>query len=179
MRPLLKHIIEKLLAPLPADSCFVKEKEVISDKLQAQYIPKELSKLLDVSSSLDPRFQLHYVANKDVTLQQLKLEALDIVGGVTDISITSVSPTLVVKKKKGLAGVLKKMIQDETSASSEPVILNDMQRVEKEKDRYFDLPAADPESDLLQWWRNERQHFPILAVLAQNICAYMWDRHAL
>ena len=46
---LLKHIIEKLLASLPTDSCFVKEiKEVISDKLQAQYILKELSDLLDV-----------------------------------------------------------------------------------------------------------------------------------
>ena len=55
VRPLLKHIIEKLLAPLPTDSCFVKEiKEVISDKLQAQYILKELSDLLDVSSSIDP-----------------------------------------------------------------------------------------------------------------------------
>ena len=37
--PLLKHILEKLLVPLPTDSCFVKEiKETISDKLQSQYI---------------------------------------------------------------------------------------------------------------------------------------------
>ena len=57
VRPLLKHILEKLLAPLSTDSCFVKEiKEVISDKLQSQYILKELSDLLDVSSCLDPRF---------------------------------------------------------------------------------------------------------------------------
>lgn len=137
-------------------------------KLQAQYILKELSDLLDVSSSLDPRFQLRYVANKDVTLQQLKLEALDIVGSVTDTSITSASPIPVAKKVKGLAGILKKVIQDETSASSKPTVLNDTQRVEKEISRYFDLPAADPESDPLQWWKNERQRFPILAVLAQK-----------
>ena len=43
-----------------------------------------------------------------------------------------------------------------------------MERVEKEMDRYFDLMAADPESDPLQWWRYERQHFPILAALAQK-----------
>ena len=101
-------------------------------------------------------------------MQQLKLETLDIVGSVTDTSITSASPTPVVKKVKGLANVLKEVIQDETSALSEPVVLNDMQRAEKEMDRYFDLPAADPESDPLQWWRNETQHFPILAVLAQK-----------
>ena len=36
VHPLLKHILDKLLAPLSTDSCFVKEiKEVISDKLQS------------------------------------------------------------------------------------------------------------------------------------------------
>ena len=57
VHPLLKHIIEKLLALLPTDSCFVKEiKTVISDKncKHSRYILKELSDLLGVSSSLDP-----------------------------------------------------------------------------------------------------------------------------
>ena len=40
-----------------------------------------------------------YVANKDVTLQQLKLE---IIGSVTDTLITSASPALVMKKIQGL-----------------------------------------------------------------------------
>ena len=72
-------------------------------------------------------------------LQQLKLEALDIVGSVTDTSITSASPTPVVKRIKGSAGIIKKVIQDESSASSKLVVLNDMQRVEKEMYHYFDL----------------------------------------
>ena len=52
-----------------------------------------------VPSSLDPRLQLCYVANKDVTLQQLKLE---IIGSVTDTLITSASPALAMKKIQGL-----------------------------------------------------------------------------
>ena len=39
IQPLQKLILEKLLVPLPTDSCFVKEiKKTISDKLQSRYI---------------------------------------------------------------------------------------------------------------------------------------------
>ena len=47
-----------------------------TDKLQSQYILWELSDLLNISSCLDPRFQVHYVVNKDSTVQQIKSEAL-------------------------------------------------------------------------------------------------------
>ena len=170
--PLLKHILEKLLVPLPTDSCFVKEiKETISDKLQSQYILQELSDLLDVSSCLDPRFQLRYVANRDNTIQQIKSEALEVARTIVDVSdhcelSSSIPP--VTKKVKGLAGILKKIVQDETSVSSGSSVLSDAEMVEKETNYYFDLPTADPENDPLHWWRSERKHFPILAMLAQK-----------
>ena len=173
VRPLLKHILEKLLDPLPTDSCFVKEiKEVISDKLQSQYIFQELSDLLDISSCFDPRFQVHYVVNKDSTVQRIKSEALEIAGTITDASLnsdnceaSSATPP-VTKKVKGLAGILKKVVQGETSISSGAFVLNDAEKVEKEVNHYLDLPCADPESDPLHWWRSERKRFPILAMLA-------------
>ena len=87
IQPLLEHILEKLLVPLLTDSCFVKEiKETISDKLQSQYILQEFSDLLDVSSCLDPRFQLRYVVNSDKTIQQIRSEALEIAGTIADVS---------------------------------------------------------------------------------------------
>ena len=111
MSKLLKHILEKLLVPLPTDSCFVKEiKETISDKLQSQYILQELSDLLDASSYLDPRFQLRYVANRDNTIQQIKSEALEVVCTIVDVSdhcelSSSIPP--VTKKVQGLACIFK------------------------------------------------------------------------
>ena len=52
---------------------------------------------------------------------------------------------------KGLVGILKKVVQDETSVSSRPSALSDSERVEKEMNYYFDLPTANPESDPLHW----------------------------
>ena len=78
------------------------------------------------------RFQLCYVVSKDATTQQVKLEALDIAGSVPDASITSDASIIsdaarpVAKKVQGLAGILKKVIQDEASVSSELSVLNDM-----------------------------------------------------
>ena len=79
----------------------------------------------------------------------------------------------VTKRVKGLAGILKKVVQDETSVSSGSSVPSDTERVEKETNYYFDLPAADLESDPLHWWRSERKHFPILAMLAQKyLCIF-------
>ena len=99
---------------------------------------------------------------------------MEVDGTIADVSIhcelSSLIPP-VTKKVKGLAGILKKVVQDEshaTSVSSGSSVLSNTERVEKERNYYFDLPAAGPESDPLHWWRSERKHFPILAMLAQK-----------
>ena len=53
--------------------------------IRAKQILQELSHLLDVSSCLDPRFQLHCVVNKDKTIQQIKSEALEVAGTITNV----------------------------------------------------------------------------------------------
>ena len=80
---------------------------------------------------------------------------MEIAGTITDASLnsdnceaSSVTPP-VTKKVKGLAGILKKVVQGEKSISSGAFVLNDTERVEKEVNHYLDLPCADPESDPL------------------------------
>ena len=53
------------------------------------------------------------MVRKEATMEQVKLEALDIASSITDTSITSASAPPAAKKVKGLAGILKKVIQDE------------------------------------------------------------------
>ena len=105
------------------------------------------------------------MVNRDKTVQQLKSEALEIAGTIADVS-ELIPP--VTKKVKGLAGLLKKVVQDEASVSSRPSTLSHPESVEKEMNYYFDLPAANTESDPLHWWSSERKHFSILALLAQK-----------
>ena len=51
---------------------------------------------------------------------------------------------------KGLAGTFK---ESSTCVSSGPSVFSNTERVEKERNYYFDLPAADPENDPLHWFR--------------------------
>ena len=49
IRPLLKHILEELVASTDVDCALVKEmKETIADDLQARYINGNISELIDV-----------------------------------------------------------------------------------------------------------------------------------
>ena len=95
--------------------------------------------MLDVFSCLDPRFQLCYVVNRDKTIQQIKSEALEVAGTIADVSdhcelSSSIPP--VTKKVKGLASILKKVVQNEshdTSVLSGPFVLSDTKRVERKQ----------------------------------------------
>ena len=61
IRPLLKHILEELLASTDAECALVKGmRETIADDLQAQYINGGISELIDMCTFLDPWFE-----NKD------------------------------------------------------------------------------------------------------------------
>ena len=74
--PLLKHIVEEILAVASDDCAIITEmEETITDKLQAHYIQHEASDLLDKCSFLDPRFGGDYLANEEQTLSRLTIEA--------------------------------------------------------------------------------------------------------
>ena len=167
IRPLLKHIVEDVLAVASDDCAIIREmKETISDKLQAHYIQHEASDLLDKCSFLDPRFRADYLANEEETLSQLTTEAHVIaekLSTATDKSEVEEVATPAPKKLKGLGAVLKKALKEK---SSEP--LSTPARIEKEISCYRDLLFLSPDGDPLQWWKTEAKRLPILATLARK-----------
>ena len=167
IRPLLKHIVEEVLAVASDDCDIIREmEETISDKLQAHYIQHEASYLLDKCSFLDPRFRADYLANEEETLSQLTTEAHAIaekLSTATDKSEVEEVAAPAPKKLKGLGAVLKKALKEK---SSEP--LSTPARIEKEISCYRDLSSLSPDGDPLQWWKTEAKRLPILATLARK-----------
>ena len=53
-------------------------KEVISDKLQAQYLNQYVSMIFDVCNFLDPRFHIAYLTNKTSTLVWIENKACEV-----------------------------------------------------------------------------------------------------
>ena len=122
VRPLLRHILDEILAVSPDDCSPSKEmKEIILDKLQTYYIHEGISNLLDKCTYLDPRFKARYLSNKEQIQAQIKQEAEDVCLSVMPESQEPDHTTAVVpgappaKKMKGL-GVIRKRIVNERSS---------------------------------------------------------------
>jgi hypothetical protein len=172
IRLLLKHTVEEVLAAQSDDCEIAKEmKKTIADKLQSQYIPQNASELLDKCTFLDPRFKADYLADQDRTLSQLQSEALEIAEtiaveevGIVDTREESESENPPVPKKlKGLGAVLRNFCKEKRNES-----LSAIERVEKEKSAYLDLPTLGVEDDPLKWWKAEARRLPLLATLARK-----------
>lgn len=168
IRPLLKHILGELLAVSPDDTSFTKDlKEIISDKLQAQYLHQNVAQILDVCSFLDPRFRIAYLADKTSTLAQIESEACEVTDEIINEQsqnmeeITQPAPS---KKLKGLAAVLKNALPSVQPQEQ----LTTHEKVKKEIDRYLDLAPIDPACDPVTWWKTEAKNFPALAILARK-----------
>ena len=122
-------------------------------------------------------------------IQQIKSEALEVADTIADESdhcdlSSSIPP--VTKKVKILAGILKKVVQDEIYVSSRLSFLSDTERIEKETNYYFDLPTADQESDLLLIKKvthctggSVRENFSHTCNVSKKILVYLWDQCAL
>ena len=80
LRPLLRHILEKLLVLLPTDSCFVKDKGNCIRQAAITVHTSGVIRYADVSSCLDPRFQLCYMVNRNKTIQRIKSKGLEVAG---------------------------------------------------------------------------------------------------
>ena len=170
VRPLLKHILEELLA-ISADDCsLVKEmKETISDDLSAGYLNNEMSELIDKCSYLDPRFRTRYLNNEEETLLQIKSEATEIADNICQDVQEEVQPPPT-KKSKGLGAILAKVVR--TDSGSQPSPTTSSERVDKEMKLYLERPVIDPDSDPLIWWLSERKKLPVIAELARKyLCA--------
>ena len=102
IRPLLKHILEELLASTDAECALVKEmRETIADDLQARYINGGISELIDMCTFLDPRFRTRYLENEKETLAKVERESSEIVEVIHRSSqCQQVAPPPPKKKKK-------------------------------------------------------------------------------
>ena len=72
------------------------------------------------------------------------------------------------KKSKGLAAVLKHILEEETERMP---VLSPWQVAQKEMTMYLNHPNISPEDDPLLWWKNEQQRLPTLAQLAKKYLA--------
>ena len=76
VHPLLKHILEEIVAVSSSDCSLVKEiKETTSDDLSARYVDGVLSEIIDKCSYLNPRLKTRYIQNKRRRLFKIKSEA--------------------------------------------------------------------------------------------------------
>ena len=72
VKPLLNHLLEKVLVAEDDDTDLTKEmKERI---LELRYLDSEFDHLLELSSFLDPRFKLNYVNNRAKVLEEIEKE---------------------------------------------------------------------------------------------------------
>ena len=179
VRPLLKHIVDEVLAVSPEDNPLSKEmKEIISDKIQTYYIKEEVSDLLDKCTYLDPRFKARYLSNTERVHDQIVREAEVVSSSIvlTDghnsnnesQAATAAPQPPPPKKTKGLGAILKRIIPQHNDEFRR----TPQQLIEKEMSRYEDLADLEPDKDPLKWWCIEAKHFPMLARLASKyLCA--------
>ena len=74
VKPLLSHLLEKVLVADDDDTDLTKEmKERIKVDLELRYLDSEFDHLLELSSFLDPRFKLNYV-NREKVLENIEKE---------------------------------------------------------------------------------------------------------
>ena len=114
VRPLLKHIVDEILAVSAEDNTLSKEmKEIISDKIQTYYTTEEASDLLDKCTYLDPCFKARFLSDTERVLDQIVREA-EVVSSSVPLSYNhnsnSESPAPPPKKAKGLGAILKRIV---------------------------------------------------------------------
>ncbi len=166
IRPLLKHILEELVASTDVDCALVKEmKETIADDLQARYINGGISELIDMCSFLEPRFKTRYLEDEEETLAKVEREGSELADILHKSSQSQEEVPPPPKKSKGLGAILAKVVES-AGGQEEPSSPNE--RIKKEIQLFRDKPAIDPDSDPLRWWADEQKRLPILAELARK-----------
>ena len=92
VKPLLNHLLEKVLVAEDDDTDLTKEMKEVD--LEVRYLDSEFDHLLELSSFLDPRFKLNYVNNRAKVLEEIENEMNQMIECLADDShdtITSLS----------------------------------------------------------------------------------------
>ena len=171
VKPLLNHILSKVLLEKEDDSTLSKEiKARMRDKLNSYYDEESIDNLLTLCSFLDPRFKL----TSDATIECVKEEMTalsgesgDSNGGCEDsgeFERPSKSP------RKSMI-TLGKILGNQARISKNLMLA---EKIDKELDYYTHLTDIDTDSCPLSWWKQEERRLPLLSKVAKKflcICA--------
>ncbi len=123
INPILKHLKEKILKQSESDDAFstsIKQR-ILTDISKRYELQNDLP---DIATLLDPRFKDRYLENKEDIILQVKEEAITLLSNTTSSPESessehnhSVLP-FPEKKVKGLAAVLKHIVEETENAST-------------------------------------------------------------
>ncbi|XP_034078778.1 zinc finger BED domain-containing protein 1-like [Gymnodraco acuticeps] len=144
-------------------------KTTILQYLQEKYSDPKTQALLDIATSLDPRFKLDYVSedNKTTVKTRLKDEMTSIVT-MESLSLTpttassSATPPPGGKKRKTLGSFFKVAKGNEAAAPEVEQV------VDMELGAYLLSRNIDSEDDPLKWWNDNKGQYPRLSMLARK-----------
>ncbi|KAJ8398078.1 hypothetical protein AAFF_G00431550 [Aldrovandia affinis] len=143
-------------------------KSKILQYLQEKYSDPNTQELLDIATTLDPRFKLDYVSEDNKTSVKARLK--DDMTSITMQSPPTTAPSAPVppgeKKRKTLGSFFKAAKGNEAAAPSDASQLE--QDVDMELGSYLLTRNIDTEEDRLVWWKKHKGQYPRLSMLARK-----------
>uniref|UniRef100_A0A9J7X243 HAT C-terminal dimerisation domain-containing protein n=1 Tax=Cyprinus carpio carpio TaxID=630221 RepID=A0A9J7X243_CYPCA len=171
VKPVLHLFKTSVLAVQEDDAEFTKSiKSNILKYLQEKYSDPQTQDLLDMATTLDPRFKMNYISEEKKATVKARLT--DEMTGITLAMVRSfphfntipnASPAPPMKKGRKTLGSFFKAAQgnDDKSSSLE-------QAVSTELEAYLLTCNIDSEDDPLIWWRQNSNVYPRLSVLVKK-----------
>ncbi|XP_076874456.1 E3 SUMO-protein ligase ZBED1-like [Brachyhypopomus gauderio] len=170
VKPVLHLFNTSILQRQEEDTDLTKKlKSEILDYLNEKYEDEATQELLNMASSLDPRFKMEFISadNKPKVKARLTSEMLEC--QETSSSSTEVEPkvadTSQAKKAKKSLGSFFKQSGTAAKGDSSPTLKD---AVDAELNNYLLTPSIDKEEDPLAWWKTHKVSFPRLAKLARK-----------
>ncbi|XP_061584717.1 E3 SUMO-protein ligase ZBED1-like [Cololabis saira] len=165
VKPVL-HLFETSVVAMQEDDSDLTRsiKSKILGYLQEKYSHPNTQELLDMATSLDPRFKMEYISedNKTTVKARLTREMTDDIPSVTQTPPSTTPPAAPMKKSRKTLGSFLKAAKG-SEAPSQPE-----QDVASELLSYLLSSKIDSEADPLVWWKEHKGEFPKLSVLARK-----------
>ncbi|XP_056443520.1 E3 SUMO-protein ligase ZBED1-like isoform X2 [Gadus chalcogrammus] len=160
VKPVL-HLFEiSVLAVQDDDTQFTKSvKSNILKYLQEKYSDPQTQDLLDMATTLVPRFKINYISEEKKATVRARLT--DEMTGIT-VVMPNASPAPPMKKGRKTLGSFFKTAQGNDESSSLE------QAVSTELEAYLLGCKIDSEDDPLIWWGQNRSVYPRLSVLVKK-----------
>lgn len=177
LKPVLHLFNNQILKHQDADTQLTTTiKEEILKYLNEKYDDQKTQELLDMASLVDPRFKTTYIKQERVdyiktraaaelqklVAEQAEPEAVPLPSAATARDQDEAEPEEVPakKKKKSLSSYFKTAAKPSPHNSSRESIENEL--------NFYLLLDAGPDTDPLEWWKENEERFPHVAKLARK-----------